>query len=259
MNVKLTILSTAALLTASSLGAVAKAENMQHVQQLISTKQCPQCELSNAGLVLTDLTGANLSGANLSRANLSRANLAGADLTGANLSGASLNGANLSGANLSGADLTGSDLREAFLVNAQLYGVNLNTALVQGAVGIPQYAGTLKDFYAWGVVESERGNYAGAIEKFNHVISTKPDFAPAFLARAISRYRLGDESGATQDAQIAGTLFTDQGNTRGYQASQSLVTAIELAQKPSGGQGGSALGNFIVSVGSFLLQVLAPF
>src|SRR4028118_1414235 len=162
MNLKLTVFTTAALLTTTSLSAVAKAENLQHIQQLLSTRQCSQCELSGAGLVLADLSGANLSGADLSRANLSRANLTGANLTGANLTGASLNGANLSGANLSGANLSATDLRDAFLGNAQLFGTSLNTAYIQGAVGIPEYAGTPEDFYAWGVTESERGNYRGA-------------------------------------------------------------------------------------------------
>jgi hypothetical protein len=48
MTMKLTILTTAAFLT-TSLTVVAHAENLQHTQQLLSTKQCPQCELSSAG------------------------------------------------------------------------------------------------------------------------------------------------------------------------------------------------------------------
>ena len=56
------------------------AENLEHTQQLLATKQCPSCDLSGAGLVLADLAGANLQGANLARANLSRADLSGADL-----------------------------------------------------------------------------------------------------------------------------------------------------------------------------------
>jgi tetratricopeptide (TPR) repeat protein len=235
----------------------ANAENLEHTQRLLSTKQCSQCELSGAGLVLANLAGANLSGADLTRANLSRANLTGADLTGANLTGASLNGANLNGANLSGANLSGSDLRDAYLVGARLYGINLNTAYVQGAVGIPEYAGTPEDFYAWGVSEAGRGNYRAAIEKFNQVLSIKPDFAPALLARGVALYRLGDESAATVDAQSAGVLFTTQGNTLGYQASQNLVKAIEFARNPPKG-GGTSLGNAVVGIGSFLLQLLSP-
>ena len=264
---KLIILTAATLLTTTSLSAMcdalaplrANAENLEHTQQLLATKQCPKCELSNAGLVLANLAGANLSGADLSRANLSRANLMGADLSGANLSGASLSGANLSGANLSGANLSGTDLRDAFLVNAQLFGTNLSTAFVQGAIGIPQYAGTAEDFYAWGVVESERGDYRAAIENYNKALSLKSDFAPAILARGVARYNLGDVSGGSQDAQIAATLFSIQQNTAGYQLSQNVVTGIEIARNPPKARSGSSVGNFLVSLGSVLFQLLSPF
>lgn len=256
---KLTILTTAAFLTASNLSAIATAENLQHIQQLLSTKQCPQCRLTNAGLVMADLEGANLSGADLSRANLSRANLMGADLTGANLMGASLNGANLSGANLSGANLAGTDLRDAFLVNAQLFGTNLNSAYIQGTIGIPQYAGTAEDFYAWGVIEAERGNYRAAITNYNQALSIKPDLAPAFLARGVARFRLGDEAGATQDAEIAGKIFTDQENPVGLQASENLIKLVEIAQTPSEVRSRPSLGNALVGIGSLLLRFLSPF
>ncbi|WP_293141005.1 hypothetical protein [Okeania sp. SIO3I5] len=39
------------------------AENIQHTQKLLSSKQCPNCELTGVGLVLASLQGANLEGA----------------------------------------------------------------------------------------------------------------------------------------------------------------------------------------------------
>jgi hypothetical protein len=42
MNMKLTILTTAALLTTTNLSAIATAENLQHIQQLLSTKLVQQ-------------------------------------------------------------------------------------------------------------------------------------------------------------------------------------------------------------------------
>ena len=65
------------------------------VKQLLETKQCPECNLSNVNLKGMDLQGFNLQGANLE---------------GANLSGAKLANANLKNANLNKANLTGSDL-----------------------------------------------------------------------------------------------------------------------------------------------------
>ncbi len=256
---------TTTLFTAISISAIAfinapcaSAENLQDTQQLLSTKACPNCNLTGAGLVIVDLAGANLSGADLSRANLSRANLMGADLTQANLTGASLNGANLAGANLSGAILDGTDLRDAYLVNAQLFGTSLNRAYIQGTIGIPAYAGTPEDFYAWGVVEAEKGNYRAAIENYNQALSIKSDFAAAFLARGIARLRLSDENGATQDAQIASKLFTDQGNGPGYQASQNLIVLAEITKNPPKASDRPSLGNALLGIGSLLLQFLSP-
>ncbi|NEO83273.1 MAG: pentapeptide repeat-containing protein [Spirulina sp. SIO3F2] len=52
------------------------------VEQLLTTNQCPGCDLSGA-----DLAGANLFGANLVNANLTGANLSGANLGNATLIG----------------------------------------------------------------------------------------------------------------------------------------------------------------------------
>ncbi|MBW4573752.1 MAG: pentapeptide repeat-containing protein [Aphanothece sp. CMT-3BRIN-NPC111] len=253
---KLRILATAALLTTSTVGVPAIAENLEHTKQLLSTKQCQQCDLSGAGLVMADLSGAQLSQTNLSRANLSRANLSGADLSGADLSGASLYGVNLTGANLTGANLIGADLRDAYLVNANLAGTNLNSAYVQGTIGIPQYAGTPEDFYKWAVIEAQRGNYRAAIEHYNQALSLNPDLAAAYLGRGVARYRLGDQAGATQDANLAGQLFSAQGNTVGYQASQNFVKEMELASQPSKPKGGSNILNLLGGIGSLLLRLL---
>ncbi len=253
---KPTILATATVLSAISLSVPVQAENLQHISQLLNTKQCPQCDLSGTGLVMANLVGAKLSGANLSQANLSRANLSGADLSGANLSGASLNGTNLSGANLSGANLAGTDLRDAYLVNANLTGVSLDTAYVQGAIGIPYYAGTPEQFHRWGLAEVKQGNYNAAIEHYNRALSINPNFAPAYLGRGIAFYRLGKEAEATQDAQTAANLFETQENTIGYQASQEFIQAMELDRNNSNDQGSSRFDNVIRGVGSLLLQFL---
>jgi len=88
------------LFIAIALGAIgtAIAANADQVQQLLSTKKCSLCDLSDA-----QLGGKPLAGADLSGANLSNAVLYGTDLRGANLAGAVLNGANLKAANLTGA------------------------------------------------------------------------------------------------------------------------------------------------------------
>ena len=54
--------------------------NKDHLDTLLETNECVDCNLNNA-----NLSGANLSGANLNGADLGQANLSGANLSGANL------------------------------------------------------------------------------------------------------------------------------------------------------------------------------
>lgn len=256
---KLSVLSATTVVSLFSFTLPVQAENLMHTNQLLTTGECMQCDLSSVGLVLAELSGANLRGANLSRANLSRANLAGADLRGANLTGASLNGANLAGADLSGANLSSTDLRDAYLAGAYLYGTDLSVAYIQGAIGIPNYVGTPEQFNAWGVMEANNGNYNAALEHYNRSLSLDPEFAPAYLGRSLVFYRLGNEAQAVQNAAIASQLFEMQGHTRGKEMSNQFLEKIELAreaQKNRNTGGVSPIERFLGGVGSFLLQLL---
>lgn len=207
-----------------------QAENINHLSQLLNTKQCENCDLSNAGLVMTNLTGANLTGANLMGANLSRANLTGANLAGANLMGASLYGANLTGANLTGANLTSADFRNTYLVNANFQNTNLGSAYIQGAVGIPETAGEAEQFYAWALQEDKEGNYPAAMKHYNQAIELNPELAPAYLGRAIIKSRYGKVDNAIEDGEKAQELFLAQNNEEGYTLSARF---IQLAQARS--------------------------
>jgi len=210
-----------------------KAENLNHLSQLLSSNDCVACDLNAAGLVNANLAGAQLENANLSNANLSGANLAGANLTGANLTGASLNGANLTGANLTGANLTGTDLRSSYLQNATLTAHQLQTAYIQGATGIATSVGTPDLFFSWGVLEMNQANYQGALDYYNKAIALKPEFAQAYLGRSFSQCRLGNLQKATADAKIAASLFEAEKNTAGVEASQNLIKSLEVASKPT--------------------------
>jgi uncharacterized protein YjbI with pentapeptide repeats len=248
----------ATCLTIISQSFTASAANLEHLRQLLATKNCQNCDLTGAGLVMADLSGADLTGANLSGANLSRANLSGADLRGANLSGAGLFGANLSGANLHGVTLMGTDLRSTYLTNAKLTDVNLSAANLQGAIGIPLQIAKPEEFYAWGVVEAEKGNQQQAIDYFNQAIATKPDYAGAYLARSIVRYQVFDREGAFQDAQIAEKLFTSQNNSDGIQTTQAFIKELQTPQTAKVDRGKPNIMEFVGGIASFLLQVF-PF
>lgn len=246
------------------LAAPARAENLEHTQQLLNTNDCAKCQLNKAGLVYARLSGANLSGANLIQANLSHADLSGADLSGAQLNGAALYGVDLTGANLSGANLSGADLRGAILLNANLDGANLRDATLLGAVGLPDSIATAENYYRWGMQEAARGNFRDAVFYYNQAISLKPDFAHAHMARSIARLRLADRSGALTDAQEANRLYTAQNNDQGQQISSQFSTGIQDSEKAyaeeqkrrrGGGAGGNIL-NVLGGLAGMALQVL---
>lgn len=248
------ILIATTVITSISLTNIAQAANQEHIRQLLATKQCQNCDLSGAGLVMADLSGANLSGANLAGANLSRANLSGADLRGANLSGAGLAGVNLSEAKLSGANLAGADLRGTFLSNAQFTGAYLQGANFQGAVGIPLQIATPEEFYTLGVSEAQKGNHKQAIYYFEQAIAAKPEYAQAYLARGVARFQIFDRQGAAQDAQIAEKLFTSQNNAPGTQTAQAFIKELQTPYTEKVSTGRPSFFDFVGSLGSLLLQ-----
>ncbi|WP_414544871.1 pentapeptide repeat-containing protein [Nostoc sp. CCY0012] len=252
------ILATGVFLTTISLATIAQAANFTHVQKLLATKECQNCNLSNAGLVMADLSGANLSGANLAGANLSRANLSGADLRGANLSGAGLFGANLSEARLSGANLAGADLRSTYLANTEFQDAYLNGANFQGAIGIPMQIATPEEFYALGVAEAQKGNQQQAINYFNQAIASQPEYPGAYLARGVARYQMLDRQSAFQDAQIAEKMFRSQNNEVGIQTAQAFITELQTPYSDKVSTGKPRFFDFLGSLGSVLLQFL-PF
>lgn len=251
-----------ALLLSAALPAAA--ENLEVVQQLITTRQCLRCDLSNAGLVYAELTGADLTQANLVGANLNRANLTNANLNGANLTGAVLFNANLTGADLRNADLRGADLREARLTGAKMEGALLDGANLLGATGIPTQLLSAEQLYMWGLTETQRGNLQGAIDYFNQSLDYKPDFAHAYLGRGIVRYRLLDEAGALEDAARAGQLYQIQNNAQGQQLAQQFTDGVKLAQQRAReseertrrGVSGSNFLGFLGSLTGLLLRFL---
>lgn len=238
-----------------------QAENLNHLNQLLDTKNCSQCDLTNSGLVMADLSGGNLQGANLVNANLSQANLSGVDLRGANLTGASLYGANLTGANLTGANLAGTDLRNAYLNSTNFTNVDLSTAHIEGAKGISTTAGTPKQFYVWAVRETERGNYSAAVEHYHRAIKINPEFAPAYLGMGLIAYNSDNRIQAKQNIEVAAKFFKKQENKLGYQTSQDFLKKMELIEnleeeQAKKARGTSNFGRFIGGVGSLMLQLL---
>ena len=257
---KTTIVGTLTLISAIAISHPIQAENLSHLNQLLGSKQCRQCDLSGSGLVLANLAGADLTGANLVNANLSQANLSGANLTGANLTGASLYGANLSGANLTDAILTGTDLRNTYLLNTQLEGVDLDTVNLNGVKGISPEAGTAEQFHRWGVREDDRGNYRAAIAHYNRAINVDPEFAPAYLGLGVIHYKQDNFNQAVATTEIAVQLFEEQENELGHQNSSQFLENMKLANQIEADienreRGAANVGKFLGGIGSLLLQL----
>ncbi|MBE9009403.1 pentapeptide repeat-containing protein [Pseudanabaenaceae cyanobacterium LEGE 13415] len=229
-----------------------QAENLDHVRQLLSTKQCANCDLTGAGLVFAQLSGANLTGANLAGANLSQANLTGANLSGANLSGATLSGANLQGAKLTGANLQGTDLTRSYLVGSELTGTQIEAAIIQNAIGLPTTAGNAEMFYQMAMEAGKRRQYERAIENFNQVLVRKPDSAPAFIGRAMARLELGDQKGAIVDSERAAALFEQQGDK---ESAKNAGTLAQTLKNPPKERSGGGFGQTVVNVLGGLLQL----
>ncbi|MCU0565325.1 MAG: pentapeptide repeat-containing protein [Oculatellaceae cyanobacterium Prado106] len=262
---KLLILPALTVLAISSLMAPAQAENLEHTQQLLDTKQCQNCDLSGAGLVYSNLSGANLHQANLSQVNFSRANLSGSNLSGSNLSGAVLFNANLTGADLRGANLSGADLRGVILTGARLEGATIDGANFLGAIGLPSEVATVDNLYSLGMAEANRGNFRAAIENYNQALTLDNSFAHAYLARGLARYEMGDRNGAMQDAKQSEQLYLAQGNDQGHQASIQFSTGLQAIQEAevrqarrNSGRGGGNFMNVLSAAASLLLRFALP-
>jgi tetratricopeptide (TPR) repeat protein len=259
------LLSTLTLITTLALITPARAENLQQTQQLLSTRQCQNCDLNRVGLVYADLSGANLNGASLIEANLTQANLTGASLQGADLRGAVLYNINLTGTNLSGANLAGADLRDANLLGANLQGANLTGTDLMGAVNIPNGTLVAEDYYRWGLTSDQHGDFSGAIRYYTQALSMKPDFAHAYLARSASLLQLRNIDGALTDAQKAQQLYVAEGNAQGNQVSTQFIDGIHSAQEAADRPRRRGGGNFLSFLGGlasmavqFLPMLLIP-
>jgi uncharacterized protein YjbI with pentapeptide repeats len=95
---------------------------------LLQSKYCPGCNLSEADLQDADLDGAYLEEANLTGAHLRKAHLNGADLKDVVCQSCDLSEADLQDADLDGAYLEEANLTEALLREANLDGADLQDA-----------------------------------------------------------------------------------------------------------------------------------
>ena len=254
-NLKQRLVLVAALLSPWMLAPQAQAD--AELILLLQNKRCPQCRLADVDLVHADLRDADLSGAELQRANLSRAKLDGVDLSGADLRFTSLQGASLRGADLRSAKFYGTDLRDADLSGAQLDANALEEAHWSGATGLPAKAQSHAALHNAGVMAAESGRWTTAEELFAKAIKRQPDTAESWIARGISREKLGKRQQAMQDFSYAGTLYEKEGDSQKAEQLKAAASALkEHITKPEGGNGmGSAVLNSLISTTQALIPL----
>lgn len=201
------------LFSVLSLATPAYGFNPEHLERLLKTNQCPNCDLSNADLEDANLFGANLNNANLTDANLQGANLGFANLIDANLTGANLSNAYLyqviaKNANFKNSSLVNADLQEAHLPNinfrdANLEGIDLSYTYLVGVDlrGINLKNANLSHSILTGFQSG--GLSRGAEIIFSFTLNSDPLYCEAFQVENISNYR--DPKYSFTTANLEGT------------------------------------------------------
>ena len=245
------------VLTTPITAADATPRGDQAVIQLLQSNACRSCHLADVDLVHAQLQDADLESATLQRANLSQAQLDGANLRNTDLSFTSLQGASLRGANLQGSRLVGTDLRDADLSGALLDTNALEEAHWSGSKGLPTNAQSHAALHNAGVTAAEAERWSHAEELFGFAIRKEPATTQSWVARAISREKLGKRQLAIQDFTYASQLAAEAGDTSLALQLSSAAQALEdkTPEQRKGNGAGSALLNSLVSTSQALLPI----
>ena len=251
-------LNLALVVAVSAWGFPASADNHADLIQLLRSRSCRDCKLSDVDLMHADLRDADLHEATLQRANLSQARLDGTDLSGSDLSFTSLQGASLRGADLRGSRLFGTDLRGSDLTGALLDEGALEQSHWAGAQGVSKGARSHAGLHNAGVDAAQTGRWPDAERLFSAAIEAEPDEPLSWVARGLSRGEQGKNDLASRDLAHAGRLFADQGDKvkadQLLAASRKVYDVPDNPEAPAGNGVGSALLNSALSTA----QALAP-
>ena len=267
-NIPMRLILILGITTFTSLGAIPQvaAQTDDHLIQLLNTKICRQCKLTDLDLMHSDLRDADLNGASLRRANLSQANLDGANLRNTDLSFTTLQGASLRGSDLRGSRLYGTDLRNADLSGAQFDPEALEESHWQGAQGISSGIRSHAALHNAGVKAAQDNLWRDAERLFSEAIQRNPTEPLSWVARGLCRGELDLIKKAAKDLAYAGALFEQEGDhlkaKQLSEASQMLVTNDEAVKEQGNGLGSAILGgtlSTIQSLAPIALRALMPF
>ena len=230
----------------------------KHLIQLLTSHDCPSCQLADVDLTHADLRDANLKDAQLRRANLSQAQLDGADLSGSDLSFTSLQAASLRGADLRNSRLMGTDLRRADLTGALLDQNALDQTHWNGARGVSQGARSHAGLHNAGVDAAQEGRWPAAEQLFGAAIQANPDEPLSWVARGLSRGEQGKDDLASRDFAYAGELFAEQGDmVKADQLREASRRVYDIKTKTDG-PSGNGVGSALLGGALSTAQALAP-
>ena len=257
MQHRLALLLSITLFGTGAASAQATPKGDAALIQLLQTQACRGCVLSDADLVHAQLRDADLQEARLQRANLSKARLDGANLRNADLSFTSLQGASLRGADLRGSRLVGTDLRDVDLTGARLDLNALEEAHWSGAKGMQPQAQSHAALHNAGVTAAENERWNDAEDLFGLAIRKQPSTPESWVARGISREKLGKRELAMQDLSYASRLYGEAGSEKiAKQLEEAAASLKEKETKQVSGNGvGSAILNGLLNTSKALLPL----
>ena len=230
----------------------------EHLIKLLTSRDCPACQLADVDLTHVDLRDANLKDAQLRRANLSQAQLDGADLSGSDLSFTSLQGASLRGADLRNSRLMGTDLRRADLTGAFLDQNALDQSHWNGARGVSQGARSHARLHNAGVEAAQAGRWPVAEQLFNSAIEANPEEPLSWVARGLSRGEQGKDDLASRDFAYAGELFANQGDKVKADQLEEASRRVYDTPNKSDATSGNGIGSVLISGALSAIQAVAP-
>ena len=148
-------------------------------------------------------------------------------------------------------------MRDSDLSGAQLDANALEQAHWSGATGLPAKAQSNAALHNAGVMAAESGRWKAVEELFGIAIKRQPGTAESWIARGITREKLGKRQLAMQDFSYASTLYDKEGDSQKAEQLKAAAKALkEHITKPEGGNGiGSAVLNGLISTTQALIPL----
>jgi len=226
---------------------------------LLTTGKCERCNLQGAGLVYANISGAKLRDANLSSADLSHANLDGADLRSADLRFANLSHTSLRGAVMSGAKLDGALLDQADITGTKLSIEQLTSANWLGSYGYDTMSVKISDLQNASKQLMSKGELQKAESLLTIAITKRPEDPELWVARAMNRFKIGQDANGIEDLKTARTIYEQQGDQTSVSTVDKFVHRYgEAVKTVKPQQSGSGYGMAVINGMQMLLPMLLP-